>query len=54
MDRPSVENAVKTLLAEFPNMTSKERVKVLDDLFENWCKLCGNAEPCYCAPCYDE
>ena len=32
------------------NMSAEDR----DEIFGNWCRLCGAELPCYCAPCYDE
>jgi len=43
--------AIRSFMAE---MTREELRDVHERIMDGYCKLCGNTEPCYCAPCYDE
>jgi len=53
---------IKDILNSTPNTTKDKIIQTLgnmsaedrDEIFGNWCRLCGAELPCYCAPCYDE
>lgn len=36
------------------DMTPEERMEFFRELEEHYCELCGNNQPCFCSPAYDE
>lgn len=53
MDEVTAEKLqdLKDSLAE---MSPEERREVFDELEDSYCLSCGDVQPCYCDPVYDE
>lgn len=45
---PDLQKLVDAVKDAMPSLTADERLEVMEDIREGWCRHCGGEAPCCC------